>query len=41
MRPEADEVLSTLNALINSREALTTLLVALVVGVVTWAASTF
>jgi ABC-type phosphate transport system substrate-binding protein len=41
MRPEADGVLSTLNALINSREALTTLLVALVVGVVTWAASTF
>lgn len=41
MRPEADGVLSTLNTLINSREALTTLLVALVVGVVTWAASTF
>jgi hypothetical protein len=41
MRPEADGVLSTLNAVINSREALTTLLVVLVTSVVTWVISTF
>jgi ABC-type phosphate transport system substrate-binding protein len=41
MRPEADGVLSTLNTVINSREALTTLLVALITGGVTWVISTF